>query len=82
VNNIIFVSRGDSFLWNLIVNYIYDLALTRRVINIILSDLDWNEYIGYSIPGHSISSVLKSRITSFCFAWGFVPNERNCELHI
>jgi hypothetical protein len=38
-----FVSRGDSFLLNLIVNYIYNLALTRRGINIIQSDFDWNE---------------------------------------
>jgi hypothetical protein len=30
----------------LIVNYIYNLALTRRGINIIESDFDWNEYIG------------------------------------
>jgi hypothetical protein len=54
---------------NVTVNYIYNLALTRRVINIIQSDFDWNEYIGYSIPGQSISSVLKSRRTSF-FARG------------
>jgi hypothetical protein len=35
---------GDSFLLKLSVNYIYNLALTRRGINIIVSDFDWNEY--------------------------------------
>jgi hypothetical protein len=48
------LSRGDSFLLNFILNCIYNLALTRRGINIIESDIDWNEYIGYFIPGHSI----------------------------
>jgi hypothetical protein len=49
-----FVSRGDWFPFNLIVNYIYNLALTRGGINIIQSDFDWNQYIGYFIPRHSI----------------------------
>jgi hypothetical protein len=61
--------------------YIYNLALTRRGINIIQSDLDWNGYIGYFIPGHSIYRVLRSQIASFCFAWGLVPIELNCELY-
>jgi hypothetical protein len=51
-------------------------------INIIQSDFDCNEYIGYFIPGHSLLSVLKSRITTFCFALRFVPIELNCELYI
>jgi hypothetical protein len=66
----------------LIVNYIYILALTRRGINIIQSDFNWNEYILYFIPGHNIQGGLSSRITSFWFAWGFVSIEFNCELCI
>jgi hypothetical protein len=49
-----FVLPGDSFLLNLIVNYIYILASTRRGINSIESVFDWNDYIGYFIPGDSI----------------------------
>jgi hypothetical protein len=49
-----FSSPGYSFLLKLIVNYIHNLALTRRGINIIESDFDWNEYIEYFLPGHSI----------------------------
>jgi hypothetical protein len=40
-NNYAF-SPGDSFLLNLIVNYIYILALMLRGITIIESDFDWN----------------------------------------
>jgi hypothetical protein len=49
-----FVSGGDSFLVNLLVNDIYNPALTRRGINIIQAHFDWNKYIGFIIPGHSI----------------------------
>jgi hypothetical protein len=66
----------------LIVNYIYNLALTPRGINIIESDFDWNEYIEYFIPGDSIYRILTSRIATFFFAWGFVPIEINCKLYI
>jgi hypothetical protein len=49
--------------------------------NIIQSDCDLNENIGYFIPGNSIYRVFISRIT-FYFAWRLVPIEINCELYI
>jgi hypothetical protein len=77
-----FVFRGVSFVLTLIANYIYNLPLTRRGINIIQSEYYWNEYIGYIIPGTSIIRLLRSRIITFSFAWRFVPIELNCELYI
>jgi hypothetical protein len=44
----------DSFLFKVIENFIYNLDLTRRGINIIESDFDWNEYIEYFIIGNSM----------------------------
>jgi hypothetical protein len=65
----------------LIVNYIYIyiLASTRRGLNIIESDFDWIEYIGYFISGHSIQRVLRLRITTFfwpgdCFLLNLIVN--------
>jgi hypothetical protein len=66
----------------LIVKYIHNLALTCPGINIIESDFDWNEYIEYINPGHSIYRVLTSGKTTFGFACGFVLIETNCELYI
>jgi hypothetical protein len=48
--------------------YIYILASSLRGINIIESGFDWNDYILYFIPGHSIYSVLRSLITAYFYA--------------
>jgi hypothetical protein len=52
-----FCFRSDSLLLKLIVKYICNLALTRRGLNIIESEFDLKELVGYFTLEHSIYRV-------------------------
>jgi hypothetical protein len=54
-----FVSRGDSFLLNFILNSIFNLALARRGINSIESGIDCKELIKHSTLKHSVYRVFR-----------------------